>query len=59
MLGIVTMVRKLAIRTKRHANEMVKKCIVEINGLSSHENLNIIPIGKCNVIVGMDWLLPQ
>ena len=46
----------LATGTKRNVNEVVKKCPLVINGMSSCVDLNVIPLGSYDVIIGMDWL---
>jgi hypothetical protein len=47
---------QLATRSKRKVNEMVKSCPVDMNGLSTKENLNIFPLGSYDYLTGMDWL---
>jgi hypothetical protein len=46
----------LATRTNRKINEMVKACPMDMNGLSTRENLNIIPLGSYDCLICMDWL---
>jgi hypothetical protein len=36
---------QLATRTKRKINEMIKACLLEMNGLHTKYDLNIIPLG--------------
>jgi hypothetical protein len=47
---------KLATGPKRRINEMVKECPMDMNGLSTKENLNIIPLGSYDFLIQMDWL---
>jgi hypothetical protein len=47
---------QLATRAKRKINEMVKTCPMNMNGLNTRENLNIIPLGSYDFLIGMDWL---
>jgi hypothetical protein len=35
---------------------MVKVCSIDMNGLSTRVDLNIIPLGSYDCIIGMDWL---
>jgi hypothetical protein len=35
---------------------MVKECLMDMNGLHTRENLNIIPLGSYAFLIGMDWL---
>jgi hypothetical protein len=36
---------------------MVKACRMDMNGLGTREDLNIIPLGSYDFIIGMDWLV--
>jgi hypothetical protein len=47
---------KLATGTKRKINELVKDFPVSMNGVSTKEDLNIIPLGSYDFLIGMDWL---
>jgi hypothetical protein len=47
---------QLAIWEKRKINEMVKACPMEMNGLGTRADLNIIPLGLYDFLIGMDWL---
>jgi hypothetical protein len=42
--------------SKRKFNEMVKSCLMDMNGLNTNEDLNILPLGSYDCIIGMDWL---
>ena len=46
----------LATRTKRKVNEVVEKCPLVINILSTCVGMNVIPLGSYDVLIGMDWL---
>ena len=35
---------------------MVNSCLVEINGLNTKADLNILPLGSYDCLIGMDWL---
>jgi hypothetical protein len=43
-------------REKRKINEMVKTYPMEMNGLCTKVDLNIIPVGSYDCLIGMDWL---
>jgi hypothetical protein len=47
---------QLAIGEKRKINEMVKECPMEMNRLCTKDDLNIIPLGLYDCLIGMDWL---
>jgi hypothetical protein len=47
---------KLATRAKRKVNEMVKPCLMDMDGLNTREDLNILPLGSYDYLIGMDWL---
>jgi len=47
---------QLDIEEKRKTNEMVKACPMEMNGLRTKDDLNIIPLGLYDCLIGMDWL---
>jgi hypothetical protein len=42
--------------TKRKVTELVKSCPVYMNGLSTKDELNILPLGSYDYLIGMDWL---
>lgn len=46
----------MATRTKRKINKTVKGFPLDMDGVSIVANLNIIPLGSCDVLIGMDWL---
>ena len=47
---------QLATGTKRKIIELVKSCPMDMNGLSTRDELNILPLGSYDCLVGMDWL---
>lgn len=46
----------LAIGTKRRINEMVIGCSINMNRVNDNVDLNIIPLGSYDILIGMDWL---
>jgi hypothetical protein len=47
---------QLAIGGKRNVVEMVKSCPMDMNGISTMEDLKILPLGSYDCLIGMDWL---
>jgi hypothetical protein len=47
---------QLAIGTKRKVIELVKSCLVDMKGLRMKDELNILPLGSYDCLIGMDWL---
>jgi hypothetical protein len=47
---------QLATGTKRKFIELVKSCPVDMKGLSTKAELNILPLGSYDCLIGMDWL---
>jgi hypothetical protein len=47
---------QLATGTKRRINELVKEFPINMNGTNTKEDLNIIPLGSYDCLIGMDWL---
>jgi hypothetical protein len=47
---------QLATKSKRKVLELVKSFPVDMNGLSTRDELNILPLGSCDCLIGMDWL---
>jgi hypothetical protein len=47
---------QLATRAKRKVNEVVKSCVMDMNGLNTRTYLNIFPLGSYDFLIGMDWL---
>jgi hypothetical protein len=47
---------KLATGTKRKVTKLVKSCSVGMKGMSTKAELNILPLGSYDCLIGMDWL---
>jgi hypothetical protein len=47
---------QLATGSKRKVNEMVKSCLIDMNGLNTRADLNILPLGSYDYLIGMDSL---
>ena len=47
---------QLATRAKRKINELVKDCQIDMNVLNKKLDVNIIPLGSYDCLIGMDWL---
>ena len=47
---------QLATGTKRKVSEVVEKCPLVMNGLVTYVDLNVLPLGSYDVLIGMDWL---
>jgi hypothetical protein len=47
---------QLAIGTKRKVTELVKSCLVDMKELSMKDELNILPLGSYDCLIGIDWL---
>jgi hypothetical protein len=47
---------QLATRTKRRINETAKNYPINLNGVSTNTDMNIIPLGYYDILIGMDWL---
>ena len=47
---------QLATGKKRKVSEIVKVCDVNLNGFPTRINLNILPLGSYDILIGMDWL---
>jgi predicted aspartyl protease len=41
---------------KANINGSVKDCLIDINGLNTKVDVNIIPLGSYDCLIGMDWL---
>jgi predicted aspartyl protease len=54
-LGKASLVQ-LATGTKRRIHDMVISCSISINGVNTSTDLNIIPLGSYDILIGMDWL---
>lgn len=42
--------------TKRNVIELVKNCMLDVNGLITKSELNVLPLGLYEALIGMDWL---
>lgn len=47
---------QLATRTKRKVITFVESCELFMNDFRTHVNLNVLPLGSYDVLIGMDWL---
>jgi len=47
---------QLAIGTKIKVSEMVEKCPMMLNEITTSAYLNVPPLGSYDVLIGMDWL---
>ena len=48
---------QLATGTKRKVSEVVEKCPLVMDGLVTCVDLNVLPLGSYDVLIGMDWLV--
>jgi hypothetical protein len=54
-LGKASLVQ-LATGTKRRIHDMVRSCSISLNGVNNSMDLNIIPLGSYDILIGMDRL---
>jgi hypothetical protein len=47
---------QLANGTKRRINEIVKGCPINLNGVNTFFDMNIISLGSYDIPIGVDWL---
>ena len=47
---------QLTTGTKRKVSELVEKCPLVMNGLITCVDLNVLPLGSYDILIGMDWL---
>jgi predicted aspartyl protease len=47
---------QLATGTKRRIHDMVISCSISLNGVNTSIDINIIPLGSYDILIGMDWL---
>jgi hypothetical protein len=47
---------QLATGAKRKINKLVKDCPIDMNGLNTKVEVNIIPLDSYDFLIGMDWL---
>jgi hypothetical protein len=50
---------QLATGVRRKVNEIVKSCLIDMNGLNTRADLNILPLGSYDCLIGMDWMDPH
>jgi hypothetical protein len=46
----------LSTGTKRKVTELVNSCSVDMKGMSTKAELNTLPLGSYDCLIGMDWL---
>jgi hypothetical protein len=46
----------LATSTQWKVVELVKECIVTMDGMEAKVDLNVLPLESYDLIIGMDWL---
>ena len=47
---------QLATSTKRKVTNIVINCKIMLNDFLMHVNVNVFPLGSCDLLIGMDWL---
>jgi hypothetical protein len=47
---------QLATGTKRKVTDFISDCELSLDGQNTKLNLNILPLGSYDIIIGMDWL---
>jgi hypothetical protein len=47
---------QLATGTKRRIHDMVRSCTISLNGVNTSMDVNIIPLGSYDILIGMDRL---
>jgi predicted aspartyl protease len=47
---------QLATGTKRKVVELVKDCMITLDGMETSVDLNILPLGSYDIIIGVDWI---
>jgi hypothetical protein len=47
---------QLATGTKRKVVKVVESCPIQIEGFQTQADLNVLPLGSYDVLLGMDWL---
>jgi hypothetical protein len=47
---------QLAIGTKRKVTKLVKSYPMDMNRLSTKDELNVLPLGSYDCLIGMDWM---
>ena len=46
----------LATGAKRKVSEVVEECPLVMDGLVTYVDLNVLPLGSYDILIGMDWL---
>ena len=46
---------QIDISMKRKITSMVKGCCLSLNGMQTKVDLDVIPLGSYDVLIGMDW----
>jgi hypothetical protein len=47
---------QLATGTKRRIHDMVRSCSISLNDMNTSIDINIIPLGSYDIMIGMNWL---
>ena len=47
---------QLATSTKQKVTSLIRNCKVMMNDFLTHVNVNIMPLGSYDLLIGMDWL---
>ena len=47
---------QLAIGTNHKVLEIVKNCSIKMDEMETQVNLNILPLGSYDILIGMDWM---
>ena len=47
---------QLASGTKRKVSEVVERCPFVMDGLVTYADMNVLPLGSYDILIGMDWL---
>ena len=37
-------------------SEVIEKCPLDMDGLFTYANLNMLPLGSYDILIGIDWL---
>ena len=54
--NIISWLVQIAPTTNNKVSKVVKKCPLVMDGLVTHANLNVLPLGSYDVLIGMNWL---
>jgi hypothetical protein len=47
---------QLATGTKRRIHDMVRSYSISLNVVNTSIDINVIPLGSYDILIGMDWL---